>query len=290
MKVPKGLAFLIAGQAFGASSILFIQSSSLPAPRLAALRLLVAAVVLGLWRLLFQHSVKIDWGRTLGAAILPGLLLGAHFIAWNVGGRRTPAAMATLVVNLVPVFMPVLGALLVHERPRRREIAGSALAVVGLLVLWGPEALASRPDAAGLLLCFLAVLLSTSYLAFGRKNRNLDLTAYLLGVYAIGSLACLVFDLASGVPWSSPWTGGDWLAVGGLGLVCTLGGHTLNNAALKHYRVAVVAAFTVTQFLWSGGLAYLLWNKVPGPTLGLALIPILAGCALALSRKNPGGP
>src|SRR5690606_19004938 len=98
------IAGLLLGVFACSTAVIFIKSSEMNAIWLSAARLLGSALFLTpLW--LRERRTA----RTAGAPILtfrqtspwPGIFLAAHFIAWILGARMTPAANSTLIVNLV---------------------------------------------------------------------------------------------------------------------------------------------------------------------------------------------
>lgn len=63
----------------------------------------------------------------------PALVLAVHFISWAYGARMTLTAQASLIVNLAPVALPFFLWWLMDERINRREVAGTALALTGVV-------------------------------------------------------------------------------------------------------------------------------------------------------------
>ena len=98
---------LVVGVFTASTSVIMIRWSDEHPLLVAAYRLLVAVAILSP---IFLRQVKKRGGLSLGdlrPTILPGLILGLHFIAWITGARLTSAANATLIVNMNPVVMPL---------------------------------------------------------------------------------------------------------------------------------------------------------------------------------------
>lgn len=69
----------------------------------------------------------------------------AAALAFNAGVRKLGAAMGTLFLNMVPVSVIAVRAVM-GEAPHANEIAGAALVGLGLaLTVWAPKAAAARP-------------------------------------------------------------------------------------------------------------------------------------------------
>ena len=124
---------LIFGVLCCSTAVIMIKQSTdaMPPVLLAAGRQLLAAVLLAglFWRDARRHRGTLT-GRHLRRCILPGVLLGLHFITWIIGARLTLAANSSLIVNMVPVVMPFLLLVLMGESLNRGELLGTALAVV----------------------------------------------------------------------------------------------------------------------------------------------------------------
>jgi drug/metabolite transporter (DMT)-like permease len=275
-------AILLLGVFACSTSVIFIRASHTQPFVLAALRLLLATV------LLLPVFLR-DWRRHRGTfhaghlrrAVLPAFVLAAHFIAWAGGARLTAAAQATLIVNLVPVAIPFFLHALVGERLNRAEVAGSVLALAGLLVLTGRDAFAGGGDLRGNAVCFGAMLLFAWYLALGRRNRDFPtLWLYVVPVYAFATAICLVAAL----PWLGTFAAGsgrEWLCMLGLACIPTLTGHSLMNAAMRHLRGQVVSLCNTGQFIFAGVMAFFLFHETPPAPFYAGSALIVGGIALA---------
>jgi drug/metabolite transporter (DMT)-like permease len=108
------------------------------APVLAGLLYLGAASAVlpfALRKPLDATAVRRSW-RPLGVAVVVGGLVGPLLLA--AGLARTPAATASLLLNLELVATVVLAALLFHEHIGRRVAVGTALVVAaGAALMWG---------------------------------------------------------------------------------------------------------------------------------------------------------
>jgi len=123
-----------------------------------------------------------------------------------VGVRMTALAQASLIVNLVPIAMPFFLLWLASERINRAEVAGTALAIAGVLVLSIRDARAGGGSLAGDALCFFSMILFALYLSLGRRNRDLrSIWLYVVPVYAQAGLICLLIALPRihGFAWGS---------------------------------------------------------------------------------------
>lgn len=288
--MPWRYALLLLGVFACSTSVILIKASLTHPLIVAAVRLLLAVVVLSpLWWLDWQKHrqsfTRAHWRRTW----LPALALALHFITWTFGARLTLAAQASLIVNLVPVAIPFFLHALVGERINRIEIAGTVLAIAGVLWLTGHDALTGTGDAWGNVLCLASMLLFAWYLALGRQNRDFpSLWLYVVPVYLNAGLLCLLIAL----PWIGTFavtSGREWLLLGGLAVIPTIVGHSLLNASLRHLRGQIVSLANVSQFIFATAMALLLFGEYPAPVFYAASVVVVAGIALVVF-STPGQP
>jgi drug/metabolite transporter (DMT)-like permease len=284
--IPGRHLLLIAGVAACATAVIFIKASGTHPVMLCAWRLLIAAIVLFP---LYRHGQRRHPGHGLPhlwRCLPPALLLALHFISWTIGARRTDAANASLIVNLVPIVMPFLMLAMARERITRRELLGTALSVVGLGVLAMASFRLRRENLAGDFVCLASMLLFALYLAYGRVNRGIpSIWLYVTPVYAIAGLLCLVAGALVGAN-LLPDSPREWLLMAALGLVPTVFGHSILNHAMKHLRGQVVSLCNLAQFIFAGLLAYLAFGEVPVPTFTLAASLIVLGAGIVILDAN----
>ena len=225
--------------------------------------------------------------RMLLRTVLPGVVLGAHFISWIIGARRTSAANSSLIVNMVPVVMPFLLYALLRERLTRGELAGTAVVLAGVALLSAGD-VHLRPDrVAGDVLCFGSMLLFALYLALGRRNRDFpSLWLYLVPLYFAGGAACFVAAVASGASPLAVPTAWDALMILGLGLVPTVLGHSILNASMKHLPGQTVSIANLGQFVFAGVMGWAWLHEAVDASFYPAAALVVIGSALAV-RSAP---
>jgi drug/metabolite transporter (DMT)-like permease len=284
------LALLPFGLFACSTSIIFIKESQLHPVLLAALRLLVATIVL---LPLFIRDLRRHWddyGRAeFARSSLAGLMLALHFVSWNYGARMTPAVNSTLLVNMVPLATPFLLLAFVRERVTRRESVATVTSVLGLLLLMGRDYNLSTGHLAGDLTCFGSMLLFAVYLVLGRRNRDVaTLWLYLVPLYGVAGLLCLGGALLTVDLGAQPWNPRELGLAAGLGLIPGVLGHSILNNAVKHLRGQLVSVANLSQVLFAGLLAYLLLGEVPDAVFYPSAALIIAGAVLAITGPPAG--
>lgn len=304
--MPWRIALLVFGVFCGSTAVIFIKESTVDPFLLAGYRQLVAAaILLPLFLRDFRRHRAWITPRQMARCIPPGLLLGGHFITWIIGARMTPAVNSSLIVNMIPVAMPFLLFLMVREKLNLGEIAGTALAVVGLAVLGVTDVNLSAEFFHGDAICFGSMLMVAWYMALARRNRDFpSLWLYIVPLYATGGVFCTLCGLTR-VDFSAADSGRALLAalslveprelviILALGIVPTVMGHSISNYSMKHIRGQVVSLIGQCMFVLSGVLAFFQLGEVPGRSFYVAAALVVGGAVVALRaqpRPRPVAP
>ena len=268
-------------------AVVFIKLSTLHPVLLAGYRLLAAAFCLLPWFIRDLRRSGHPLAPQIITAVLPGFFLSLHFITWNIGARMTPAANATLLVNLSPVVTPFLLYFIASEKTTLREAAGTVLALLGAVILSRHDLTVSRENFQGDLVCAGSALLYALYFSLGRRNRKHGtILLYLVPLY----FAAGVFCMAAAVPVANmlePITLRDAACIAALALLPTLIGHSLINNSLRYLRGQIVSILCQTQIIFGGIVAYFIFAEVPPRALYPAALLVIAGAALAITRIQP---
>lgn len=271
-----------------ATSVILIKRSTLDPALLSSLRLLLASALL-LPLFLRERARHRDRWQVADArrSAPPALALAAHFITWVIGARATLAANASLIVNMVPLVIPIF-LRLVGERLRRAELAGTALGFSGVLVLSAGDITAAGSHLRGDSICFGSMLFFALYLTLGRYNRDLpSIWLYVTPLYLTAGCACLLVALLeSGV---AAFRALDWREASlvlSLAVIPTIIGHSLLNLSLRRLSGATVSVCNLAQFLFAGALAWGLFGEFPKPAFWPASLLIICGAAVSLLSRD----
>lgn len=269
--------------AFGFSAILIRWAGDVPGLAIAAWRtgfaaLLVApAAATGA-----RHEWRTLTRRDVGLIAVAGVVLAVHFVAYIESLRHTSVASASVLVTSSPLFIAVLGAVFLGERPDRRTVAALVVAVAGgTLIGMGDAGDAAFPRAAlGNALALAAALLVSVYFLIGRAVRQrVSFLAYLAPLYASVAVVTVGAALASGTPLAQPGR------VVGLCLLMALGpsllGHGSFNLALRYLPAALLGLLGLAEPVMSTGYAYLFFDERPS-ALTLVGIGLVLGAIAAV--------
>jgi len=275
-----GLAVLVAvlwGLAFVATRI---GLDSFSPPALAAVRFLVAAVPACL-----LPRPPIPWTSLMavGLFLYTGQFLFQFFgIAWGM-----PAGLAAIVVQTQALFTIVFAAVGLRERPTARQVAGTAVAFAGLMLIAG--SVGEDLSAVGFALTTLsAVSWAVGNVLLKRLPavEPLNLAVWLSLVPPIPALAlALVMDGPGGLVRSA--AAASWPAIGAalyLGLAATVVAYAIWGFLLRRYPAASVTPFALLAPFVAAGAAALMLGERFGPLRVGGMALVLAGLAVLVLR------
>lgn len=276
------LALALGLASISISAILVRYGTSAPGLALAMWRTTFAALLLAPIALPrigpdLRRFTRRDWGLILAS----GVFLGFHFIAWIESLYHTSVASASVLVTTSPLFIAVLGYVILRERLPLRTVLAIIVAVAGAVLIGvgdaGDEAF---PNAFfGNSLALVASLLVSGYLLIGRAVRQrVSFLAYLFPLYTTAALTILAAALVSGIDLTQPWP------ILGLCLAMAvfpqLIGHGSFNYAVKFLPAALLGLLSLLEPIIGSGLAYVLFGEMPGPLALVGMVVVLASIAV----------
>lgn len=278
---------LVFGVIASSSAVLFIKASQneIPPTVLSAGRLLIAAAFLTpVWWLAVRKRGFFAW-HDLRIALPGAFFLCVHFITWIMGVRMTGAASATLIVNLCPVLMPFAVWIVIREKIVLGEVLGSAIAIVGVIVLASSKQTGGttwQGDA----MCAFSLIFVVAYMLCTRiwaKGRSIWL--YIVPLYWIAGV--LTLPVASLEVGHAQWTWHSVTMLLGLGLIPTVIGHSITNIAMVRLPSQTVSTLGLMQFIPATFMAWLLLHETPSLHFYLAAMLVLAGALIVVRSATP---
>lgn len=246
-------------------------------------RLLVGALVLAVVSL--PRGLPRPTRREWVSIVVIGLLwFGLYNVALNAGERRVDAGTAAMLIQVSPVLIALLAAVVLHERFTVHLAGGLALAFTGVALIALATSEGSGSDVVGVLLCLVSAVAYAISLILQKP-----LVGRLAAVHVtwlactIGAISCLPFagDLvrqAGDAPASSLW----WLVY--LGVFPTAIAFTTYAFALRHMTASSlgVTTYLVPPITITLGLVFL--SETP-PTMAYAG-GVLALVGVAVARRT----
>ncbi|MFC3503929.1 EamA family transporter [Micromonospora krabiensis] len=259
----------------------------LPPLVLTALRFVVVAVPLVFFvpRPTARARYVIAYGLVLGV-----LKFGVLFSAMALG---MGAGLASLVLQAQALASVVLAALLLRERPARRQIAGVLVGSAGIGVLAASGG--GHTTAIGFALTLFAAAswaVANIVVRASGETRPISLLVWsslvpplpLFGLAAVVDGPQVVLDSLLGLSWQA------LAAIGYVAYVSTLVGFGLWNHLIGRYSVARIAPFSLLVPVFGLTASWLfLGERMTGAEAVAALI-VLVGLALVIGGVRPPRP
>ncbi|MDB5524336.1 MAG: inner rane transporter protein [Rhizobium sp.] len=197
--------------------------------------------------------------------MLPGFFLAADLAAWHLSIHVTTVANATLLANLAPVFVALIGWLFLHAAITRAFAIGLAIAIAGIVILKGGVGNLLNGDVLGDALAVTAALFYAGYiLTVGRLRGRFDTLRVML--WSTASAAILILPAVFYMQESLlPQTLFGWAMVIGLALVSHVGG----QAAITYALAYLPPAFSSLTLLLQPVVAAILGLAVLGEAIGI---------------------
>jgi len=243
--------------------------------------LLIALLVMRK-KLFFQDYREWIW------LMVSGSILGIHWIAFFEAIQVSTVAIGLLSFASYPLFTTLLEPLFFKEVLRRKNVLAALIVICGLAIMATsseePNAIISGSVIQGLLWGLLAgfgfsvlTLLNRGYV---RNHSPLLLTCWQNGFAALVLL-----------PWSlsESWmiSGKDWGLLFILGVICTVGGHTLLINGLRHVK-AQIASLLIAGLEPVGAIVFALFllGEIPSLQTLLGGLLIVGTTFLITNRAN----
>ena len=175
--------------------------------------------------------------------MVSGTVLAVHWIAFFQAIQVSTVAIGLLSFSSYPLFTTFLEPLFFREQLRRRNVLAVLLVICGLALMAtsnndDSNAIISGSVVQGVLWGLVSGL-GFAVLTLLNRGAVRNHSPLLLTCWQNGIAALVILPWS----WSESWdlSGKDWGLLFILGVVCTVGGHTLLINGLRHVRAQVVS-------------------------------------------------
>ena len=244
----------------------------------------LACAIMFAWLVVGGHRIRFGLADHARFVVLGALLFSFNFLCAYYGGFYLTSGLLAVVFSLAAVINPLYAAALWRTRPEATVLAGAALGVIGVALLFGPEILAagaSRDTAIGLAFVLSATLFfcTGNMVSAVYQRRGISvLSASAWGMF-YGTLWFALFAVLQGKPFIVEWSARYLLSILWLSIPSTviafaayltlLGRIGAGRAAYSTVLVPVVALVLSTFFenyIWTlaalVGVAFVLAGNV----------------------------
>lgn len=205
------------------------------------------------------------------------LTAGSFFYSLSV----LPLAEALTLAFLAPVFVALLGGLLLRETLDRRIVQALGFGVLGMLVMVWPRL---QGHVTGTGLGVAAALFSAVTYAFNlillRKIAQREHPAVIVAFQNAGPAVCVAIPAFLAFVPMTAWDLAAYVLAGALGVT----GHLTLTSAFARAEASRLAPLEYTALVWASLLGYVMFDEVPLITTYAGALLIVAG-ALSVSRR-----
>lgn len=260
--------------------------ATLPPFLVVAVRLAIAAllliVIMRLAKQWFPKWGPIWWPLALSAFF--GHTLPFSLLSWTQ--QKLDAGLTAILMATMPLFTLLLAQLFTKdERPNRYSIAGFAIALAGIIILFGPDKLMSLADQS--LRQYAAVLAAICYGINAIVTKSLTAlpwqqsTAAFMTLAFLMSLPTLLFTEVS----FSVTNAGAWWAVVYSGVMSTAFAAVMIIVIIRRSSASFLSQINFMIPVFGVIISMLLLGEILPPNGAIALFIIL--CGVALARRRP---
>jgi drug/metabolite transporter (DMT)-like permease len=283
------LAFATAGSIWGSTFLVIsIGNDAFPPVWAATLRLALAALLLA--GLTFARGGALPRGAARRAALGYGVcVFGINFPLLYLGEKVVPSGLSAVLYATIPLSSALLTRAFGMERLTLPKLAGAAIAMAGVAVLFS-STLRGDVAPAGLLAIFIAATVaSLGNVLLKRGPRQDPVAANAVGA-AIGALLAGAVSLALGEPHLLPTTPATLLPLLYLTVAGSMGAFVIMSWLVNHWPVTRASYVSVIVPVLALGLGHLVRReRLTLVNLAGALL-VLLGLLVGMRPAAPRTP
>ncbi len=281
-------AFLTCASVWG-STFLFIRIGNETVPPVwgAALRLILATVVLGAWAALGR--IALPRGEALKAACLLGTFqFGFNLPLLYWGEVSVPSGLTAVLFSLAPLVTAAMARAFGLERLHRGKVLGALVALAGVVLLFSSELDARAP-----LLPMLAVIGALVSACLGaalyKRGPRQSVVAANVVANAVGAVFCVTISLLVGERPMLPRTAASLVPVLYLAIAGSVGAFVIFTWLIQHWELSRASFVAVIVPLVALSLGVLVKGERVTPMLAAGSTVVLVGVWLGLGTGPRAG-
>jgi drug/metabolite transporter (DMT)-like permease len=240
------------------------------------------AAIAGLTVFALVPAARHGLGKAAAWVALPYTATALLFVLSN---KMTTAASTIFLQSTSPLYLALLGPLVLHEKTRRRDLVFMAVLAAGLaLVLAGtppPARTAPRPALGNALALGCGFTVAVMMMGLRRLARHGGDENAAPGAVVLGNALTFGVALAFALP-IGPARPADWAILGFLGVIQIGAGYALMIAGLRHVPVLEATLLMFIEPVLSPVWAWLVHGEHPGAFVLAGGLVILGATAATL--------
>lgn len=266
-----------------AFSAIFVKLAGVGAVTSAFYRMVIAWIVLAPYCFMrggLNIATKDKW-----IALLSGVVFASDISVWNISILKISATVSTLLANLVPVWVGLLSFLILRRNSGKPFWLGTAIAIMGMVVLVGYHDLVTLQFNIGIPLAVLASFFYAVYILITKDVlKRTDTVTFMFYNMLGASVFLLVVNLIQGTAFAH-FTLATWSYFIGMGLVCQLAGWLTINYAISHLPATKTSVALLGQTVVTAVIAAIMLNEQLQAKEIIGGAIVLTGIAVTFLKK-----
>jgi len=268
-------------------SPIFVKFAGTPALTSAFYRIAVGWICLAPYCLI-KETLKIS-RKDLLIAIAGGIVFASDITVWNISLLKISATVSTLIANLAPLWVGLLTYILFRKKAGKLFWIGTAIAILGMVILVGYQNILGLKFNIGIVLALLASFLYATYIMItsGILQRISTLTFMFYNMLAASIFLLIICGIRQDNLTSFSTT--EWLCFIGLGVICQVVGWITINHSLRFLESTKVSIALLSQTVLAGFWAILFINEKLELKEIIGSVVVLAGIAITFLKLGEKG-
>ena len=259
----------------------------------------MGSLAIGFYRFAFFSLVLIVWMSVRGTpfrlriirdSMWGGIALGADIALFFSAVKLTSIVNATIIGSMQPIVVGVIAAKFFGEKIGLRNVAWSAVALAGTVVVVAAGADDGTTDLRGDLLALAAMLSWSAYFITSKNSKKkMTSTEFTAGtaLWTMAICAPLGFAFGQDMSWPSA-TNWGWLIL--MAATSGLIGHAMMNWSLVRIPLWVGSTFTLLIPVFSAVLAWIVLDETVTATQAVAMAVVIGALAVVVRNQSAPAP
>ncbi len=277
-------ASLLVGILCIAFSPIFVKLAAAPPVTAGFYRLFIAWICIAVY-CLFKGDLKIE-RKALLTALAGGIVFASDVAVWNISLKTVGATVSTLIANLAPLWVGLLGYLLFKTKSGIAFWAGTFIAILGMVILVGYRDILALHFNTGMLLALLASFFYAIYILITKDMLKSISTLTFMFYNMLASVIFLftisLFQQNELVHFPEK----TWLCFLGMALVCQVTGWLTINHSLRFLSSTKVSVALLLQTVLAALLASIFLKEKLGLQEIVGSVIVLGGVAVTFWKRG----
>lgn len=286
MNISAMLQMAISMAIFGSIGF-FTGNTGIPAAELVFVRCICATIFLGLcWLIAGQYKVEVWKTSEILQTLVCGVFLVLNWVFLFIAFERMSITLAISIYNLAPIFVLILGAILLKEKMSVQSLLAIIVCFLGSVCIIGYDGIGTFSEflGSGFVWAILSAFCYAMTMLLGKGISGLSafaMTFIQTGIGIVILLPFMDFDVFQGL------TKSNWLYILGTGLIHTGFVYYLFFNSLRKLSTVVISALVFVDPIVAILLDTILLDFRPSVLQSIGILLVFGGIIYTLIGPKP---